>query len=60
MKKFSAKRESFITLEPTFVVCFNGIAVIERGCSAARAQSLVKSLNTALKKVRAGGNCGRL
>lgn len=50
MKKFSAKIESLMSFNPAFVVCFNGIAVIERGCTPERARNLVQNLNDALKK----------
>jgi len=52
MNKFSAKREHLMSFEVTYVVCFNGVAIIERGCSATRARALVRKLNAALKRAR--------
>jgi predicted peroxiredoxin len=49
---FSAQRENLMSFEPTFIVLFNGVAVIERGCTAKRAHKLVQSLNRALRQAK--------
>jgi hypothetical protein len=59
MKMFSARRESLMSFEPTFVVCFDGIAVIERGCSPQRARTLVQKLNEGLKKAKRAKHVGK-